>query len=76
MEAIGAAHGDAARQAMEGFLTQFGPTNGPVTKAVFNSPRGAGDIPYVARTIAGAMMGFIPTVDGNLRRILNEWLRG
>lgn len=75
VEAIGAAHGDAARRAMVGFLERFGPTNGPVTKAVFNSPRGKGDIPFVARTIAGAMMGFIPTVDGNLRRILNEWLR-
>lgn len=75
VEEVGAAHGDAARRAMEGFLTQFGPTNGPVTKAVYNSPRGTGDIPFVARTIAGAMMGFIPTVDGNLRRILNEWLR-
>ncbi|WBL82414.1 Dyp-type peroxidase [Bradyrhizobium xenonodulans] len=75
VEEVGAAHGDAARRAMEGFLTQFGPTNGPVTKAVYNSSRGTGDIPFVARTIAGAMMGFIPTVDGNLRRILNEWLR-
>jgi Dyp-type peroxidase family len=75
VEAVGAAHGDAARRAMVGFLEQFGPTKGTVTKAVFNSPRGTGDIPFVARTIAGAMMGFIPTVDGNLRRILNEWLR-
>ncbi|MEZ2143678.1 hypothetical protein AAE026_15555 [Bradyrhizobium sp. DN5] len=75
VEAVGAAHGEAARRAMESFLKQFGPTNGPVTKAVYNSPRGTGDIPFVARTIAGAMMGFIPTVDGNLRRILNEWLR-
>ncbi|UPJ66098.1 hypothetical protein [Bradyrhizobium sp. 191] len=75
VEAVGAAHGDAARRAMVGFLERFGPTNGPVTNAVFNSPRGKDDIPFVARTIAGAMMGFIPTVDGNLRRILNEWLR-
>ena len=75
VEEIGAAHGDAARRAMESFLKQFGPTKGPVTSAVYNSPRGIGDIPFVARTIAGAMMGFIPTVDGNLRRILNEWLR-
>lgn len=75
VEEVGAAHGDAARRAMESFLKQFGPTKGPVTSAVYNSPRGTGDIPFVARTIAGAMMGFIPTVDGNLRRILNEWLR-
>jgi Dyp-type peroxidase family len=28
-----------------------------------------------ARTMVGAMMGFLPTVDGNLRLILNEWLK-
>lgn len=28
----------------------------------------------VARTMVGAMMGFLPTVDGNLRLSLNEWL--
>jgi lysophospholipase L1-like esterase len=61
---------------MIGFLNRFGTTiHAPVTRAVLDSPRAAGDIPFVARTIAGAMMGFIPTVDGNLRRILNEWLR-
>lgn len=27
------------------------------------------------RTMAGAMMGFLPTLDGNLRLSLNEWLR-
>jgi hypothetical protein len=75
VEAVGSAHGKAVREAMIKFLTEFGPTKGPVTQAVFNSERGAGDIPFVARTIAGAMMGFIPTTDGNMRRILNEWLR-
>jgi Dyp-type peroxidase family len=30
---------------------------------------------FVARTFAGALMGFLPTVDGNLRLSLNEWLR-
>ena len=29
----------------------------------------------VARTLVGALMGFLPTVDGNLRLSLNEWLR-
>ncbi|MDE2629023.1 MAG: hypothetical protein KGL99_17895 [Burkholderiales bacterium] len=29
----------------------------------------------VARTFAGALMGLLPTVDGNLRLSLNEWLR-
>lgn len=76
VEAVGSAHGRAVRSAMIDFLTKFGMTiTAPVTRAVLDSPRGAGDIPFVARTIAGAMMGFIPTVDGNLRRMLNEWLR-
>ena len=76
VEAAGSAHGTAVRSAMTDFLTKFKQTiTAPVTRAVLNSPRAAGDIPFVARTIAGAMMGFIPTVDGNMRRILNEWLR-
>jgi Dyp-type peroxidase family len=36
---------------------------------------GAGDEALTARTLVGAMMGFLPTADGNLRRVLNEWLR-
>ena len=28
-----------------------------------------------ARTMIGAMMGFLPTLDGNLRLSMNEWLR-
>lgn len=30
---------------------------------------------FVARTFVGALMGMLPTVDGNLRLSLNEWLR-
>ncbi|MEN3349609.1 MAG: hypothetical protein V7632_3244 [Bradyrhizobium sp.] len=76
VEKIGAEHGKAVQKAMINFLNQFKASiTAPVTQAVLNSPRGANDIPFVARTVAGAMMGFIPTVDGNLRRILNEWLR-
>ncbi|WP_128961062.1 hypothetical protein [Bradyrhizobium guangzhouense] len=76
VEAIGAAHGSAVRTAMIGFLNRFKTTiTAPVTRAVLDSQRAQGDIPFVARTVAGSMMGFIPTVEGNLRRILNEWLR-
>ena len=76
VEAIGAAHGTAVRSAMIKFLDKFkSEITAPVTRAVLDSPRAAGDIAFVARTIAGAMMGFIPTTDGNMRRILNEWLR-
>lgn len=76
VEAIGAAHGDAVRHAMISFLQEERATIGaPVTRAVLDSPQGQNDIPFVARTVAGAMMGFIPTVEANLKRILNEWLR-
>jgi hypothetical protein len=76
VEAIGATHGVAVRNAMIDFLNRFSAQIGaPVTRAILDSRRGKGDIPFVARTIAGAMMGFVPTVEGNLRQILNEWLR-
>jgi hypothetical protein len=76
VESIGAAHGVAVRSAMVEFLSRIAATTtAPVTRAVLDSPRGKGDMAFVGRTIAGAMMGFIPTVEGNLRRILNEWLR-
>ena len=29
----------------------------------------------IARTLVGTVMGFVPTVDGSIRRVLNEWLR-
>jgi Dyp-type peroxidase family len=76
VESVGAAHGAAVRTAMIKFLSRPGvKIEAPVTRAVLDSPPGKADIKFVARTVAGAMMGFIPTVDGNLRRILNEWLR-
>lgn len=52
----------------------------PVTRAVLDDLRHAsGDVStdhdLAARTIAGAIMGFVPTTDNNLRRVLDEWLR-
>jgi hypothetical protein len=76
VEAIGAAHGQSVRHAMVDFLGHFGPTiKAPVTRAVLDSQLAQNDVEFSARTVAGAMMGFIPTVEGSLRRILNEWLR-
>jgi len=49
----------------------------PIAEAVYKVNRKAiagGDFDQVTRTLVGAMMGFLPTVDGNLRRSLNEWL--
>ena len=76
VERVGAAHGVSVRRAMIDFLDHFGATiKAPVTRAVLDSTLGKSDLEFAARTVAGAMMGFIPTVDGSLRRILNEWLR-
>lgn len=51
--------------------------NAPVASAIFgmtiNGQPASDDL--VARTMVGAMMGFIPTLDGALRLVLNEWLR-
>jgi Dyp-type peroxidase family len=72
---IGEAHGVALRSVMINFLRRQGPQiNAPVTRAVLDSAPGK-DLDFAARTIIGAVIGFVPTVDGNLRRILNEWLR-
>jgi Dyp-type peroxidase family len=46
---------------------------GPVAQAIFGMPGASTEL--VARTMVGAMMGFIPTLDGALRLVLNEWLR-
>lgn len=75
VEAIGAAHGVSVHGAMVDYLTKYGASlKASVTRAVLDSAEGK-DVEFASRTIAGAMMGFIPTVEGNLRRILNEWLR-
>ena len=48
----------------------------PIARAIWKAfgLRKPLDLGLVARTLVGAMMGFLPTVDGNLRRSLNEWL--
>ena len=55
----------------------------PLAKAIFDAfPRPAGadgsaaaaQDALVAETLLGALIGFLPTVEGNLRQSLNEWL--
>ena len=77
VEKFGAAHGAAVRRAMIDFLgrPETKKTGAPVTRAVLDSEAGKASLECAASTVAGAMMGFLPTVDGSLRRILNEWLR-
>ncbi len=72
---IGKLHGVALRSAMKEFLRSHGPQiNAPVARAILDSGPGQ-DLDFAARTLVGAVIGFVPTVNGNLLRILNEWLR-
>ena len=52
----------------------------PLAKAILAAfPRPAVPVPtqddLAARTMVGVLMGFLPTVDGNLRLSIDEWLR-
>ncbi len=72
-------YGQALRVAALAFVKQHRgaapPTRpaAPVSQAIFQAFPGDDDL--VARTLVGALMGFLPTADGNLRGTLNEWLR-
>ncbi len=74
---VGEAHGQALRRAMQALLNANAPAtaNAPLVKAVRANPLAHTDPGYAARTLVGVVMGFVPTVDGTLRRILAEWLR-
>ncbi|MFO1337347.1 MAG: hypothetical protein U1F53_03790 [Burkholderiaceae bacterium] len=47
----------------------------PIAKAVFDAFEGSFDVDQVARYLVGVLMGMLPTLDGNLCRVLDEWLR-
>ncbi|MFY9513474.1 MAG: hypothetical protein WAQ05_21120, partial [Rubrivivax sp.] len=49
------------------------PPTAPLARAIFAAF--PGQVDPLARTMVGAMMGFVPTLDGNLKLTLNEWLR-
>ena len=74
-------HGRNLRQRMGQFLeAQDSTITATVTMAVLGDPAlkkadGSKDYDLAARTIAGAIMGFVPTTDNNLRRIVDQWLR-
>ena len=82
----GERYGDALTQSLHAFIRPFqesksAPKTPKGKDAVLASailgafPDAKADDDFVARTFAGALMGFLPTVDGNLRLSLNEWLR-
>jgi len=75
VEKIGKAHGVALRNAMFAFLRDPDvKIDAPVARAILGSAAGE-DTDFVARTLVGAVIGFVPTVNGNILRVLNEWLR-
>lgn len=76
VESIGAEHGRALRAAMDEYLRRFGDEiDAPVARAILDSEVNSGDADFAARTLVGTIMGFVPTIDGCLRRVLHEWLR-
>ena len=75
VERIGADHGRALRTAISKYLAEFGDTlTQPVAVAALHCEAAKADPTYPTRTLAGVLMGFLPTTDGNIRRVLNEWL--
>jgi len=50
------------------------PRPAPLAKVVFESLAHENDA-TVGRSLAGVMMGFLPTLDGSFRLVMNEWLR-
>jgi Dyp-type peroxidase family len=53
------------------------PKDARIAKAILEAfpARGPATDALVARTFCGALMGMLPTIDGNVRLSLNEWLR-
>lgn len=75
VEKIGKEHGVALKSAMTNFLvSQNKQINAPVARAILDSKLGQNP-DFAARTLVGAVIGFVPTVNGNILRVLNEWLR-
>jgi Dyp-type peroxidase family len=76
VEQVGAEHGQAMLAAVEALLQSKGwqLPQAPVSHAVLSQPPGSGDHKLAARNIVGALMGMVPTVDANLRRVCHLWL--
>ena len=56
-------------------LAPDGATPAPIGEAIWQAFGGSSpNHEQLARTLVGTMMGLLPTLDGNLRRSLHEWL--
>jgi Dyp-type peroxidase family len=71
----GKQHGQSLRHAVAEFVKEKRKPpqslKSPLSRAMFAA---IADNDQLARTIVGAMMGFLPTVDGNLRSTLYQWV--
>ena len=76
--------GQALTAAMAGFLAAKAGVSlkdrctrqlATVGNAIVDHPLAKGDPAFAARTMVGAIMGFVPTMDGALRAVAAEWLR-
>lgn len=78
-EAEGQRRGASLLRAMRGFVAARSepqaPPLGPIARTIFDDPALAGG-DLRARTLLGTLIGFLPTVDGSFRSVMNEWLGG
>jgi Dyp-type peroxidase family len=75
VEDIGMLHGQAMLDGMVELLKVHGAAiTAPVTQAVLGTSPTSTDTLLAARTLVGALMGMVPTVDANLRRVMDRWL--
>jgi len=78
-EALQRAFGDLIRRHRDGLaLAPPVPVidpGAPLAQAILAAFPERSQDDQAARTMIGVMMGFLPTVDGNLRLSMNEWLR-
>ena len=76
-EQFGQQHGQALLAAVTEFVRRHSPSNGPLplqgrlSRSLFAL---VGNPDQLARTLIGAMMGFLPTTDGTLRSVLYDWI--
>ena len=72
-------YGQALRTAALGFVQDHRKAgtapSAPIGAAIFAAFPARAQDDLVARTLVGALMGLLPTVDGSLRAVLNEWLK-
>lgn len=78
-EMLGQERGQAILAAMRQMVDQWRAGNpvpaGPITVAVLKAfPNTAAGNDTAARTILGTLIGFLPTVEGNFRATMNEWI--